>query len=172
MTDTDPEPETDPDDNVRDFVEAIGDTYDDAIQRMTERSAIAIAEVNRLGLAWHNDPYLAPWCRHLGASMGRLASDLMIGFPSVRAAFKALLTMPTPTVFVTSLLTAHPGADDPKLQRELLAEAELSILCLERIMDMVTIPQNRVAAVEAFIDAIVDALAWMMDHAMPAPRTH
>lgn len=166
----------DPDDEnpTRDFVEAFAETFDAAQVQMTERQAAAIAEVNQLGLAWHKDPYLAPWCRHLGSSMGRVAADLLIGFPLVRVAYKALATTPSTTDFVTTLLAAHPDASDPKLQRELLAEGELSYHCIRKVMEMVAEPDNRVAAVHKFIDTIIDALVWMFDQATIArqPATH
>lgn len=164
--------DTDDENPTRDFVEAIADTFDAAQRVMTERQAEAIAEVNRLGLAWHKDPYLAPWCRHLGASMGRVGADLMVGFPVVRAAYKALVTMPDPVDFVTTVLAAHPDAADVKLRRELFAEAELSTFCFSYVMAQVSTPENRVAAVHKFIDTMVDALAWMVDQSLGKPATH
>lgn len=189
MTTADETPDTEDDESpTRDFVEAMADTYEAMQTEMTERQAAAIAEVNRLGLAWHNDPYLAPWCRHLGASMGRVGADLRVGFPVVRTAYKALLVDPVPMDFVTTILAAHPDASDPKLQRELLAEAELSIICLRHLWTMVQPldPETDVprfvkdsdhdgrlsAAIYKFIDTIVDALAWMVDQSLGKPATH
>jgi hypothetical protein len=169
MTPTDSDPDDEHADTMQTFKEGI-EALDDLSRRFSEENARDIAACQELGLMWQRDPYLAPFCHVIGMTAGTVGADMRVGIAVTRAALKTLVSVQSPTDFVTTVLAGHPEGADPQVQRELLARATLTVFCIQKVA--ATVPAaKREEAMHKFIETVCKGIEFMMrDEA--APTTH
>jgi hypothetical protein len=137
--------------------------------QFSEENARDIAACHELGLMWQRDQYLSAFCHVVGRTVGTIGADMRVGVVVTRDAMKALVRDQSPTDFVLAVLATHPDGADPRVQREVLGLAEVTVFCLQKIA--ATVPDaTREAALDRFIETLAKGIEFMMRD--DAPTTH